>query len=240
MSGPWIDQSVLEAASWRLASELVRRHPRTTRVLHTRPGGGQYDCLTITTPQAIGGTIQLNRIGTIQVHERFDGQPVGGWEPTDWDEYLRADPRAFLDRLERAAGLPRPAHVPPSDPMTLTYRVLAALTATATKSVHPIEIQPGYFDTAGYGGGANEALDSFSAIPEDLRRRQDGDLFGEPGYRFWVVSRDRAPILAFEQDEGMAWTPHREGGFDLMGLYDLNRHNIVVTSLELLRLADNV
>jgi hypothetical protein len=51
----WVDTSVLEAASWRLASELVRRHPLSTRVLHTRPGGGQYDCLTITSPTADGG-----------------------------------------------------------------------------------------------------------------------------------------------------------------------------------------
>lgn len=123
--------------------------------------------------------------------------------------------------------------------MTLTYRVMAALAATAVKSVHPIEIQPGYFDTSGYGGGANESLDDFSAIPDRLRREKDGDLFGLPGYRFWVVLRDRVPILAFEQDEGMTWTPHHDDGFDVMGLYDLNRHNLIVTTLELLRLADN-
>ena len=115
----WIDRSVLEAASWRLASELVRRHPLTTRVLHTHPGGGQYDCLTITSPTATGGTIQLNRNGSIQVHQRFDDSPDPQWEPTSWDEYLRADPRAFLNVLERAAGLPTPRYVPPSDPMTI-------------------------------------------------------------------------------------------------------------------------
>ncbi len=98
--------------------------------MRTHPGGGQYDCLTITGTRGDGGTIQLNRNGTIQIHERFDGQPASGWDATGWDEYLRSDPRDFLDRLERAAGLPRPDHVPPSDPTTLTYRVLpAALSA---------------------------------------------------------------------------------------------------------------
>lgn len=41
----WNDRSVLEAASWRLASELVRRHPDTTRLIRAHPGGGQSDCL---------------------------------------------------------------------------------------------------------------------------------------------------------------------------------------------------
>jgi len=240
MSDFWIDQSVLEAASWRLASELVRRHPATTRVVHTRPGGGQYDCLTITGPEGTSGTVQLNRAGTIEVHERFDGLSADRWDPTGWDEYLRADPREFLDRLERAAGLPTPSRVPPTEPMTLTYRVLAALAATAVKSVHPIEIQPGQFYTSDYGGGPNDALDSFPAIPETLRREQAADLFGFPGYRFWILLRDQVPILAFEQHEGMAWTPHLDDGIDLMGLYDLERHNLLVVTLELLRIADNV
>ena len=34
---------MLEAASWRLASELVRRHPDTVRLTGAHPGGGQSD-----------------------------------------------------------------------------------------------------------------------------------------------------------------------------------------------------
>jgi hypothetical protein len=124
--------------------------------------------------------------------------------------------------------------------MTIAYRLLAALAATAVKSVHPIEIQSGYFDTSGYGGGPNGALDMFPAIPAELRRSQHTDLFGEPGYRFWLVLRDRVPILALEQDEGMAWTPHHTEGINLLGLYELSRHNLHVLTLELLRLTDNV
>lgn len=236
----WVDRTVLEAASWRLASELVRRHPRTTRILITHPGGGQYDCLTITSGAADGGTIQLNRSGTIQVHQRFDGRSADEWPPTEWDDYLRADPREFLDRLEQAAGLSTPSHVPPSDPTTITYRVLAALTATAVKTVHPITIESGQIDTSGYGGGPNPVLDVFRSIPDELRRARDDDLFGQPGYRFWIVRRDRVPILAIEQDDGTAWTPHHPGGVDLLGLYELSRHHLPTVTLELLRLADNI
>lgn len=101
--------------------------------------------------------------------ERFDGRPADDWQPTQWSEYLFAEPRGFLDRLERAAGLPSPSHVPTATPRTLTYRVLAAIAATGFKSVHPIEIQEGLIDTAGCGGGHNENLDAFPIDPERLR-----------------------------------------------------------------------
>lgn len=50
--------------------------------------------------------------------------------------------------------------------------------------------------------------------------------------------RDRVPILAFGQDEGMTWTRRHDDGFDVMGLDHLNRHNLIVTTLELLRPTD--
>jgi hypothetical protein len=197
-----------------------------------------YDCLTIVSTQDNAGTIQLNREGTIQVSERFDDNPAEEWEPTAWDDYLRADPRDFLIRLERASGLPQPPHVPPAVPMTLTYRVLAALASTAFKSIHRIEIQQGYIDTSGYGGGPNTALDAFSSIPADLLLAGDSDLFGEPGYRFWVLLRDDTPILAFEQREGMVWSPHDAAVRDLMDIHRHSNRNVSSVAFELLRAAD--
>jgi hypothetical protein len=166
----WVDRSVLEAASWRLASELVRRHPNTTRLIRAHPGGGQSDCLWILPTAGARGDVRLNRNGTIQVLERFDGRPANAWQPSGWDEYLRSDPRQFLHRLEVSAGLPVPQQVPPATPTTLTYRVLAAIASTAVKSVHPIDIQPGMIDTSGYGGGHNAALSLFGAIPAGFPR----------------------------------------------------------------------
>lgn len=235
----WTDPSVLEAVSWRLASELVRRHPNATRLIRGHPGGGQSDCLWILPTAGATGDVRLNRNGTIQILERFDGK-TAAWPPTEWDEYLRADPRAFLDRLEMAAGLPKPHKVPTAAPVTLTYRILAAIASTAIKSVHPIDIQLGYLDTSGYGEGPNEALDAFSAIPHELREPRADDFHEEPGYRFWILLRDDVPILAFEQRQGLAWTQHHNVSWPLMALYDESRRHLLVTALKLLRRVDQI
>lgn len=160
------DRSVVEAASWRLASELVRRHPTVLRLVRGHPGGGQSDCLWLLPLFGDQGDVRLNRVGTIQVLERFDGRTADGWQPTEWSEYLFAEPRGFLYRLEREAGLPTPSQAPSSTPRTLTYRVLAAITATAFKSVHPIEIQQGYIDSSGFAMSHDE--------PRDLGRPPPG------------------------------------------------------------------
>jgi hypothetical protein len=231
-----VDRTVVEAASWRLASELVRRHPATTRIRHTQPGGGQYDCLAIVSAADDEGHVDLNRNGRIHLLQRFDGLAGPEFEPIEWDNYLQADPRAFVDDLERSIGLPTPSHVPPSTSRTLTYRVLAALAVTASKSVHPIEIQPGYWDTSGWGGGPNDALDSFPAIPDVVRRPGRDDS----GERFWVVLRDGVPILALHEDEGMAWAPHHDESFDLMDYFEQSRRNVLAVTVELLEFGDNI
>lgn len=231
---------MLEAASWRLASELARRHPITTRLIRAYPGGGQYDCLWLMPTTGDKGDVQLNRNGTIHVLERFDGRPVAGFESVEWDEYLRADPREFLHRLEVAAGLPSPDQVPAATPATLTYRVLAAIASTAVKSVHPIDIQLGFIDSSGYGGGQNPALTDFAVIPAELLRPREDDMFGEPGYRFWVVLRDDVPVLALEQREALAWTTHHDLAYSVMDLYQESRRSLLVTALKLLRRVDQI
>lgn len=232
------DRSVVEAASWRLASELARRHPTVVRLIRGHPGGGQSDCLWLLPLVGEQGDVRLNRVGTIQVLERFDGRPADEWRPTEWTEYLFAEPRAFLNRLERSAGLPSPSQVPSATPKTLTYRVLAAIVATAFKSVHPIEIQQGFIDSSGYDAGANRNLDGFPVAPEHLRGQPD-DLFGEARYRFWIVVRDEVPVLAVEQSDAFAWTPHDATPIELMTLFQKARRHVPTTALEVLRRIDN-
>ncbi len=41
-----VNKQLTEIASWRIVSELIRRHPEKFTVIETHPGGGQYDCLS--------------------------------------------------------------------------------------------------------------------------------------------------------------------------------------------------
>lgn len=228
------DSTVLEAVSWRLASELLRRHPHQARLIRGHPGSGQYDLLWIMQKPGSGGDIRLDRNGKIQIWGRFDGRPEIDWQPTPWDDYMRADPLNFLDRLETAAGLVAPDKVPTATETTLTYRILAALAATAIKSVHPIEIQQGYIDTSGCGGGPHPVLEKFGIDGELLRTRED-DFFTEPGYRFWIPVRDGEPLMALEQTSATAWFPGSTKSVDVMKLYKAGYRDTAVAAAALLR-----
>lgn len=228
------DLSVVEAASWRMASELVRRHPTRLRMIRAHPGGGLSDCLWLLPAVGDQGDVRLNRNGTIQILERFDGRPPDGWGPVEWSEYLFAEPRAFLGRLEHAAGLTPSSQVPAATPRTLTYRVLAAIAATGFKTVRPIEIEQGYIDTSGYGCGPNPNLDVFPIDNERLRGGPD-DLLDEARYRFWIVVRDHVPVVAIDQADAVAWVARDVERVDLMSLYEKTGRSVVITALELLR-----
>lgn len=232
----WDDHSLIEAASWRLASELVRRHPATTRMYQTHPGDGMYDCLSV---QALDGNgqVALNRAGSLHVLDRFDGRPVD-WESSSWAEYLRADPREFLGRLEAAAGLPAPSTIPASTPASLTNRVLAAIAATAVKSVQPVFIV-GAFVSEGQCG-EREPLAPFAGIPSYLAAAPIDDLPWERGYRFWVVVRGGEPILAVTAETGLVFNCHHPKPVSVMDKYIEYRRDLLYTSAKLLRFADGL
>jgi hypothetical protein len=228
----------LEALSWRLASELMRRHPDELRLIRGHPSGGQYDLLWLLPLTGRRCEIRLNRAGTIQVSNPRDAdssQP--GWQPMGWEEFAWNDLIDIVRRLEIAAELPSPSRARTTTPVTLTYRVLAQLAGLGAETGPPFSITCGYIDTSGCGGGPNHELNAFS-IPRDLLARREGDLFGEPGYRFWMASRDDAPMLAFEQSSGLAWARGGTPPIDLMAIYrTANRDLAAVTTAVLAMLA---
>jgi hypothetical protein len=230
------DRTVIEAASWRLASELMRRHPNEARLIQGHSGGGQYDLLWILGLDNSRLDIRLNRTGTIQVHGRADGSPHIDWAPTPWREYLEAEPRTFLTKLERAAGWTAQNNVPSSTNITLTYRVLATLASFGMKTVHPIVIEMGYIDSSGMGGGPNQWLNEFD-VPLKLRDRREDDFYGEPGYRFWIAHRDRTPLFAIEQTSATAWFVGSGASVDLMTSYRQNHKELPIVAALLLNQA---
>lgn len=235
-----LNRTVLEAASWRLASELVRRHPQL-RILRTHPGGGMYDVLVILASEDDSGfRIDLNRNGRIHILGSASGRTGADQEPVEWSDYLCSDPRDFLVRLERAAGLTSPPNVPSSTPRSLTYRVLAAVAATGFMTVHPIVIASGYIDSSGSGGSyRNPDLDVFDVLPAELRQPAADDLHGVPEYRFWIVERDGAPRVVVEQGSASAWCLHRSDELDLVQEYRAASRDVSRVAAKLLAFADD-
>lgn len=173
--------------------------------------------LWITDVEGRGLDVRLNRVGTIQVWGRADGQSTVDWRPTEWIDYLSADPKEFVVRLERAAGLSSSGQVPQSTPTTITYRVLAALAGFGSKTVHPIEIEQGFIDSSDEGG-PNQRLEQFT-IPSNLADPRREDFFDQPGYRFWMPVRDDKPLAAIEQTSATAWFLDGAEPLDLMAAY---------------------
>lgn len=213
-------RQLLEAVSWRVAAELIRRHPSRLRAIETHPGGGQYDCLTVMDrrgPQL--GHIDLNRIGTAHVHRRFDRPDEDGYHRYHgfWGAYLSSDPIRVLRALERHAGLPDVRKLPPSTRASLSFRLAAACIAPVALGVRKWEWRNGFLDTSGWTSEPRETL--FTAFPgADARRtvRVDGDQL-PPEYRFWFLLRDEEPILALETT-GWLWR-HSGGTLDLKSAY---------------------
>lgn len=193
-----LEQTVIEAASWRLAASLARRHPEL-EVRREHPGGGQYDVLALRTGH--GCTMMLNREGTVQVHGRDDGQAVS-WEPLSWDSVVRRSLPQVVAAVEQAAGLASVDRAPQSTPPVLVYRTISAL-ANLHFLADEIDICMGATDTSGYGGGPAEWLRDFPDI--QARIDQIDGVGREPRFNYWHASA-RDFSVAFETTSSDAWS----------------------------------
>jgi hypothetical protein len=200
-----MQRSVLEAASWRLAAELCRRHPDRLRIYELHPGGGQYDCLSIA---AVGddprSLVQLNRHGSIHVEGRWDSRKPQ-IESRAWSAYFTEDPYLFVRTLEDDIALRPPPEVPPTAEHTLVYRLLAAAAAADVLGVRRRRIVNGYFDSSGEPCRARNEL--FADFPAADRRRSDPSAerpLGVAEYRFWFVLDAGRPAACFDI-AGVGW-----------------------------------
>jgi len=204
-----LSRQLLEAASWRVVAELMRRHPAELGVIETHQGGGTADALTLLRPgRAMSdGAISLNRVGSAHFNS-FVGEPdLESWQDF-WAAYAAArDPRSVVIELERRAGLRPPTAVPASTPQSLTYRVIAAILVTTVFGRVSHECRNGMDDNSGMGGTTRRD-ELFAPFPEARSRAADdkpGDWCGEPAYRFWFIQRAGEPILALEPRSGLVW-----------------------------------
>lgn len=216
--------SAAEAASWRLGSELVRRHPEMFLWLG-RPGGGQYDVMFVEGRH--GSVFTLNRTGSIAA------PGLGNEEIIEWKDYLGSNPRGFIEGLERRAELQPPGKLPASTPRVLTYRVLAVLASLGFQTLDPLII--------GLGSGpmGSSEIDIATLVPTvDPAALLLGpnDPFGHPGYRFWLLGEE--PRTVPEQETGRGWCADREEPVSIPAVYAANGRNIVRTAIEVAEYLD--
>jgi len=186
-----LERTVVEAASWRLASSLARRHLEL-KIKREHPGGGQYEVLALRTGR--GCTFMLNREGTVQVHGREDGREPG-WEPLPWEDVVARDHRAVVTALESAAGLAHVERAPRSTPRVLVYRTLSAL-ANLHVLAEPADICVGAIDTSGYGGGPADWLRDLDEIRARIDRVADSTDV-QPRFGYWHIATSNVRV-AFE------------------------------------------
>ena len=75
---------------------------------------------------------------------------------------------------------------------------------------------------------------AFPQIDPALLRPRPEDFYGEPGYRFWFLLRDEEPVLAFEQDQALAWSRDGQHPTRLSALYRRHRRDVTLTATALL------
>lgn len=152
-------QTVIEAVSWTLATEMTRRHPELT-ITRYHPGGGQYDCLAIRSERGVD--IDLNRAGRIHIHSA-QGGGTPKWEPVKWSTFLASDPREFIALLEKRVRLPHVNALPSTTPRLLSYRVLAAFARLHALGT-PVEISMSILDSSGMDSGPTTWLAEYPAV----------------------------------------------------------------------------
>lgn len=197
---------ILEAVSWRLATELVRRFPDRLLVIETHPGGGQYDCISLIDQDQLSNlrSIDLNRIGSVWVHRRDDSDWV--WRGC-WTELLLVDDsRLPLDRLCWQAGLAAVLRLPNATRSVVSYRVISAFLTHQMLGRQRWECRNGFLDGSGMSGGQrDEWFDRIPAAGERMLVSEPSDPFGQPAYRFWFLLKDGEPRLAIEPSRGFAY-----------------------------------
>lgn len=230
----WGVNRIVNAQSWWLASELVRRNP-SLAVYETHPGDGMYDVLCVTTPDTMSAEwpspehsqpiAMLNRAGTVQVHL---GQKVP--MTFAWDEVLSApDPHALIKRIETVAGW-QPRLPATTAERALAYRFMATLLTLTQNARIRWDVRMSY----GAEGHAypRGALDGFPDVVDAARTTALTGAWAEPLSHFWTVRRGDE-IVAMVSDTAMFFPRHGKPR-SLMDQYIARKRRIEPIVIELL------
>lgn len=213
-----VGRRIIEAISWKLASEFHRRHPDRMSIIETHPGGGQYDCLSFFCEKEV--IAHLNRVGSFTPNA---SEHVISWENL-WPRCMSNEGlREVLDEMSEACRLEIPKKLPPTQPASLSYRVMAQISAALCLDLSEWEWRAGDEDTSGWPApDSRDHWFGLLSMEEELRcakaMEQNGSL-GRLGY--WFLLQDDEPRCCIS-DDARYWS-NSSPSVDLMANYKKNR-----------------
>ncbi len=188
-----VSRNLIEAFSWRVASEMSVRFPDRIEIIETHPGGGTYDCLTLVLTPATGRCerIDLNRNGSAHVHSKDDFVSVSDfWERCVASDDLR-DPIAELCEL---AGLKAGVEeVLPTTEESLCFSIMANVTSALALDARPWRWESVVLDTSHGVELRGDILEAFPRVRTLPLTQQDVDHRVHEAYRYWGLMVNGGP-----------------------------------------------
>ena len=190
-----------EVASWMAVAQLQRRYGGVFQVIETHPGGGQYDCLSLYTPDH-GHVADFNRQGRFHAWRQHGG-PVASLDI--WPRLIgNPDPTEVLDEICELIEIPLPPAPPPPSPPVLACLFIAEFLRQAEAGSSTWQALNGCLDTSDYTEGIRVPCDRFPGAAKRLSVRLGSDPASQPAYRFWFLHDERRPRLCVEL-VGLVW-----------------------------------
>ena len=186
-----------EKLIWGLlfAAELMLRLPEL-QLTYTQPGGGQYECLTLTAPNSkFPYEFDLNLVGSIHVNG------VNSLH-IEWQDLIQRGAVSSAELLINAAGLNTEVNLSTT---SIQARALRALAETAIRNFesHNLIIEPIVSDNSVYGKLIRYVL--LEPYFENPMQRKDIDAsFGKQLDYMWSISIDSEPSRLINLQDGTA------------------------------------
>jgi hypothetical protein len=193
--------SLIELASWTLATEVMRRAPNLLRIIETHPGGGQYDCLSIVRTDTGDHLCAFNRLGSFTAFKQFDSAHDCWTQVNVWDRIARGEStQSILDEICTILCLPVHSPLPAATPVSLTYRVITAVLRTKTFSPARWNCLNGFLDSSGFEGCEirRDLFSPFPTVPVPLSPENSGNSALPRGSDFWFLCCKDEPIICLE------------------------------------------